>query len=58
MVKLAELKLKTVKPDADEMIDCHNCRYPIGKFEEVYLRKTNETYMICPECGEIYKVKD
>jgi uncharacterized protein YbaR (Trm112 family) len=58
MVKLSELNLKTVKPDGDDTVDCPECKFPIGKFEEIYITKEDQTYMICPQCGEIYKVKD
>jgi hypothetical protein len=58
MVKLRELDLKTVVPDGDDTIDCHDCKYPVGTFEDVYIKNDGITYKICPVCGEIYKVKD
>jgi len=57
MVKLKELDLKTVRPDADETVDCI-CKNPIGPLEKLYIHKDNQIYLICPQCGEIYKVKD
>lgn len=59
MVKLSELQVKTVWPDADDTIDCEECKDPVGKFaEEVHVLNDNESYLICSRCGTIYKVKD
>jgi len=58
MVKLKELDLKTVRPDADETVDCVGCKFPIGPLEKIYIHKDDQIYLVCPECGEIYKVKD
>jgi len=58
LVKLSDLKLKQVRPDADDTIDCENCGTPVGTFDEVYVSKDDETYKICQKCGEIYKIKD
>ena len=58
MVKFKELDLKTLRPDADETVDCHGCKLPIGPFEKIYILKDDQVYLVCPDCGEIYKVKD
>jgi uncharacterized protein with PIN domain len=58
MVKLKELKLKTVKLDTDEADDCLKCGTPFNLFDKILVRDDHQEYVVCDKCGEIYKVKE
>jgi len=57
MVKLKELKLKSVKLETDEADDC-DCGNTLNIFDKFIVKNDDQTYVFCDKCGEIYKVKD